>query len=150
MPVEYELGALIRRMNPYTNGARASMRLGPVLVNPAAAQAAAAAVQQAATAAANAANTAAAPRAAAVAIAAADVAADTADKAVDLSHIELEVHDLIANYTSAEWTFRGVPQTIKRAIRITYRYELRDAQGNPNGLYATEHVLIGYAGGNGP
>jgi hypothetical protein len=140
MSMEYELGALIRRMNPYTNGARMSMQLRPATVNLAAAQAVAAAANAAAAAAAAAPN----------AVAGLDAVANVADNGVDLTHIQLEVHDHFANYTSAEWSFKGAPQTIKRALRITYRYPLRDAVGNLNGLYATEHVLIGFAGGNGP
>jgi hypothetical protein len=149
MSMEYELGALIRRMNPYTDGTRMSMHFGPPGAAFAAAQAAAVAANAAAI-------VAAVNAAAAVAAAGANApnnliqAADTTDAAVDLTHIQLEVHDHFANYTSAEWSFKGAPQTIKRALRITYRYPLLDAQGIPNGLYATEHVLIGFAGGNGP
>lgn len=62
---------------------------------------------------------------------------------------QVEVDDYIANYTSGSWTFRGQPQTIKRALRVTYRYPLKDIDGNDTGFYATEHLLIGYAGGNG-
>jgi hypothetical protein len=61
----------------------------------------------------------------------------------------LEIDDHIANYSSTDWNFRGNPQTVKRAIRITYRYQLKDIHSRPTGFYATEHVLIGYAGGNG-
>jgi hypothetical protein len=59
------------------------------------------------------------------------------------------VHDHYENYSSAEWSFRGQPQTIKKAVRVTYRYQLKDTGGNATGFYATEHLLIGYAGGNG-
>jgi hypothetical protein len=63
-------------------------------------------------------------------------------------HIELDDH--IANYSSADWSFRGRTQTIKRALRITYRYPLLGPdQKTKTGFYATEHLLIGYAGGNG-
>lgn len=62
----------------------------------------------------------------------------------------VEIHDHIENYTSAEWLFRGQSQTIKKALRITYRYPLKDINNSPTGFYATEHLLIGYAGGNGP
>jgi hypothetical protein len=67
----------------------------------------------------------------------------------NLEQFQVEVDDYIANYTSGTWTFRGAPQTIKRALRLTYRYELTDIRGNKTGFYATEHLLIGYAGGNG-
>jgi len=63
---------------------------------------------------------------------------------------QVEIHDHIANYSSAEWSFRGYPQTIKRALRITYRCPLKDIHDHDTGFYATEHILIGYAGGNGP
>jgi hypothetical protein len=55
------------------------------------------------------------------------------------------------NYTQEylTWTFKGRPQTVKRAVRVRYRYALKDQNGAPNGLYATEHLLIGYAGSNG-
>jgi hypothetical protein len=66
-----------------------------------------------------------------------------------LEQFQVEVDDYIANYTSGTWTFRGAPQTIKRALRVTYRYPLRDIHDKPTGFYATEHLLIGYAGGNG-
>ena len=180
MPIEHELGTLIRRMNPYTNGTRGSMHFGSVGLAPvvapvgAAARAAAYAAGAAGAAAtrarlaadaAEAAQRAAAPaatdadfvnlaraRAAAdKAIAAAEEAADAADLVIDLRHIEMVVDDFQANYSSVDWVFRGQPQTVKRALRIAYRYRypVMDAQGNPIGPYATEHILVGYAGGNG-
>lgn len=60
----------------------------------------------------------------------------------------IEVDDYIANYSSGTWTFRGQPATVKKALRITYRYPLLDSDNNETGLYATEHLLIGYAGSN--
>jgi hypothetical protein len=62
-------------------------------------------------------------------------------------HVEIDDH--IANYSSADWSFRGRTQTIKRALRITYRYPLLNSDNKETGFYATEHLLIGYAGGNG-
>jgi hypothetical protein len=67
----------------------------------------------------------------------------------NLEKFHVEVDDYISNYTSGTWTFRGQPQTIKRALRVTYRYQLKDIHGDYTGVYATEHLLIGYAGGNG-
>jgi hypothetical protein len=165
MPIEHELGTLIRRMNPYTNGTRGSMLFGSPIVAPpvAAAQAnllaavarawaASARARRAAAAAAAAPPRAARARAAAdAAIAAANAAANAADPLIDLAHIDLVIDDFIANYSSADWVFRGQPQTVKRALQITYRYQVMDAQQPPQpipGVYATEHILVGYAGGN--
>jgi hypothetical protein len=53
----------------------------------------------------------------------------------------------IDNY-KGEWSFRGNVEQIKKSLRITYRYPVLDACGNGTGMYATEHLLIGYAGGN--
>jgi hypothetical protein len=66
----------------------------------------------------------------------------------DLEQFHVEVDDYSANYSSGTWTFRGQPATIKKAIRITYRYPLNGSDNKPNGVYATEHLLIGYAGSN--
>lgn len=52
------------------------------------------------------------------------------------------------NY-AAQWTFKGVTQNIKRALRIQYRYDKTDANGNPLGYKVTEHLIIGFAGSNG-
>lgn len=68
-------------------------------------------------------------------------------KATDSFQVEID------NY-KGEWTFRGGTEQIKRSLRITYRYEIlvKDLEGHERGtgLYATEHLLIGYTGGNGP
>lgn len=66
----------------------------------------------------------------------------------NLEQFHVEVDDYSANYSSGTWTFRGQPATIKKAIRITYRYPLNGSDNKPNGVYATEHLLIGYAGSN--
>jgi hypothetical protein len=210
MPIEHELGTLIRRMNPYTSGGRGSMLFElharapfvvpataatPTLPSPASgggspggtaptapanpAQTAARTVD-AARAAVNAAREAldaarealdaaefgAAARGAAepneavmafhrarfatdAAIRAAEEAANAVDPLIDLSHIDFVIDDFYNNYSSADWVFRGQPQTVKRALRITYRYPFTDAPKNLPGLCATEHILVGYAGGNG-
>jgi len=68
------------------------------------------------------------------------------------------IHLEIDNY-KGEWSFRGGVEQIKRSLRITYRYPILATDengdviyenGHPKktGLYATEHLLIGYAGGN--
>jgi len=53
-------------------------------------------------------------------------------------------HAEIDNYEGA-WDFKGNTHKITRALRITYRYPVNDGEG----ILATEHLLIGYAGGNG-
>lgn len=65
------------------------------------------------------------------------------------AQFKVEVDDLYSNYSSTEWMFKGHTQIIRKALRITYRYPLLDSGRNPTGYYATEHLLIGYAGGNG-
>jgi hypothetical protein len=55
----------------------------------------------------------------------------------------------VDNY-DGEWTFKGNPYKVTKALRITYRYPLYDNATPPKIVcYATEHLLIGYAGGNG-
>ena len=46
------------------------------------------------------------------------------------------------------WTFRGQPYKVKRAPLIKYRYEIT-RNGAGTGVFVTDHVLVGYAGGNG-
>lgn len=62
----------------------------------------------------------------------------------DLGRFEVEVD----NY-DGEWLFMGNPHKVTRALRLQYRYPLRDADGDPTGVFAIQHLLIGYAGGNG-
>jgi hypothetical protein len=91
---------------------------------------------------------------------------------LDLSIADIPVradNDFRQDYMT--WTFRNQPYAVKRALRITYRYELTDpspgtgtgtftttATGGTwtktgtrtgTGVFGTEHVLIGYAGSNG-
>jgi hypothetical protein len=184
MPIEHELGTLIRRMNPYTTGLRGSMLLESHVRAPFVAPANANDHINALNAAANAADAfarsarraaevfraardagrpseaqpspearAAAREAHADFTAAMDAAAEAADQVIDLAHIDVVIDDFIANYSSADWVFRGQPQTVKRALQITYRYQSMATQERPirqnPGVYATEHILVGYAGGNG-
>jgi hypothetical protein len=60
----------------------------------------------------------------------------------DLAQIRLEVEN-----HAGEWTFKANPQRVQRALRIEYRYPLKDVTGVPNGLFATQHLLIGYVNG---
>jgi hypothetical protein len=47
-----------------------------------------------------------------------------------------------------EWSFKGQPQKINKAVRIRYRFPVLDSQGNP--LYwIDDYLLIGYEGANG-
>lgn len=61
-----------------------------------------------------------------------------------VSQLEVEID----NY-EAEWTVRGQVYKVTRALRIPYRYEVRNKDGKKNGVWATEWLLIGYGGGNG-
>jgi hypothetical protein len=65
-----------------------------------------------------------------------------ADK--DIPKIQVEID----NY-KGEWTFRGQIHKIERGLRITYRYPVLNNDKKPTGVFATEHLLIGYAGGDG-
>jgi hypothetical protein len=59
---------------------------------------------------------------------------------LDLSKFHVEIDD----YEGA-WDFKGTTHRITRALRITYRYPVKDGKG----VLATEQLLIGYAGGGG-
>jgi len=119
MPIECDLGRLIIQLNPYTDVQQNPLPIRNRMHF----------------------HLAAAPAADPLAPAE-DHAAEEA--APDLRRFHLEVD----NYEGA-WTFKGATFTVTRAVRIVYRYPLRDATGVPNGLYATENLLVGYAGGNG-
>jgi hypothetical protein len=58
----------------------------------------------------------------------------------DLGQYQVEID----NYEGV-WDFKGNTHKITRALRITYRYPVKDGHG----ILATEHLLVGYAGGNG-
>jgi hypothetical protein len=46
------------------------------------------------------------------------------------------------------WQFKGQPQAVKKAVRVQFRHPVTDAYGNV--LYwITDHLLVGYAGSNG-
>jgi hypothetical protein len=75
----------------------------------------------------------------------AELQAAAAPEPEDLGRYEIEVD----NY-DGEWTFMGMSHRVTRALRIKYRFPLRDTDGNPTGVYATQYLLVGYAGGNGP
>jgi hypothetical protein len=141
MLFEFKLGTLIRRLNPYTSGGMRTMLCGPSppVVSPALAAAVNAAAPVIVT-------YAGAPTAAN--LQAAELQEDAVDAQMYPIDIEVEIDkDYRQEYMN--WTFRGRSYAIKRALLIPYRYELRDENNNPTGVFATEHVLVGYAGGNG-
>ena len=53
-------------------------------------------------------------------------------------HVEVDTYD-------GSWDFKLQTYRVTRSLKITYRYERDDAPG----VFATEHLLVGYAGGNG-
>ena len=53
----------------------------------------------------------------------------------------------IDNY-EGEWGFKNNIHKVTRTLRITYRYPLNDKDGQLICM-VTEHLLVGYAGGNG-
>jgi hypothetical protein len=61
-----------------------------------------------------------------------------------ISRTDIEVE---SGYDST-WNFKGVPQNLKGAARIPYRFAVKDKDGKI--LYwQTEHLLIGFAGAEG-
>jgi len=74
-----------------------------------------------------------------------ELASMAAPETEDLSQFEVEVD----NY-DGDWAFMGMSHRVTRALKIKYRYPLRDRDHNPTGIYGTQYLLIGYIGGNGP
>jgi hypothetical protein len=140
MLFELKLGTLIRRLNPYTNGSVGSMQC--IADPPAVSGQLAAALTTIATDISNYQKT---PNSAALQTVEGDEV--TLDPTLNPIDINLEIdNDYKQSYMN--WTFRGNPYAVKRALLIQYRYELSNS-GGPTGIFATDHVLIGYAGGNG-
>jgi hypothetical protein len=157
MLLEPRLGKLIRKLNPYTNGDMHTMlcgidaptdpatltilnALGTGLVALGNALIAYAATPNAGT------------------LNAVNAAEDQIDPDMPISDLNLRIdNDYRQDYMT--WVFRGQPYAVKRALRINYRYQLPPpvpvpqtptiSPFPPTGIFATEHVLIGYAGGNG-
>jgi colicin import membrane protein len=70
-----------------------------------------------------------------------------ADAREVLQEFDLEVDNRYGsqnggNYLS--WEFKGQPQTVKKAVRIQFRHPVAE------GVWITDHLLVGYAGSNGP
>ena len=151
MLLEPKIGKLIRKLNPYTNGGMDTMLCG---ANPPAISTTLAAhLTDLATAITNYANN---PTPANLVLV--DTAEANLDPDMDMSDFALRIdNDYKQDYMT--WVFRGQAYAVKRALRISYRYQLPPPVPipqtpaippfPPTGVFATEHVLIGYAGGNG-
>jgi hypothetical protein len=155
MLFEPRIGKLIRKLNPYTNGAMDTMLCaGNVPTNLAALAQLATDLGNLATALTNYANQATPQNLQLV-----NQAEAALDPDMDISDLNLRIdNDNKQDYMT--WVFRAQPYAVKRALRLSYRYQLPplpDPLNPPNpanppqptGIFATEHVLIGYAGGNG-
>lgn len=137
MLFELKIGKLIRRLNPYTNGKVGTIICGSDPTN-------LATLGQDLIDLGN-------------ALLGTAGAMSIPDAELKLSH-DLDISDLpvrIDNDSHQDymtWTFRGQPYAVARALRVTYRYQLTEpprGTGTRTGVLATEHILIGYAGGNG-
>jgi hypothetical protein len=143
MLLEPKIGKLIRKMNPYTNGAMRTMFCGRDPTNLATL---AGHLITLGTAINTYLGDMSVPN-----LQALETAEDNVDADLDLHDISVRVdNDYRQDYMT--WTFRNQPYAVKRALRVTYRYELTDpppGRGARTGIFGTEHVLIGYAGSNG-
>jgi len=152
MLLEPRLGKLIRQLNPYTNGGMRTMLCG---ADPPTDLAALHTLGQDLVALGTDLITyAATPNQANLDAVNADE--DKIDLYMPISDLPLRIdNDYKQDYMT--WVFRGQPYAVKRAVRISYRYQLPPPPDptrpppptTPTGVFATEHVLIGYAGGNG-
>jgi len=64
-----------------------------------------------------------------------------------LAQYQLEVDNRYGNQNGGDylsWEFKGQPQIVKKAVRIQFRHPAKD------GGWITDHLLIGFAGSNGP
>jgi hypothetical protein len=141
MLFELKIGKLIRQLNPYTNGAVDTMHCGasPPVISPALAHALTTIAADLTTYANNPTPQNLQP---------VEQDEGPVDLNFDISDIGVRV-DNDHNQDYMTWMFRAQPYAVRKALRVTYRYELTDKQGAGTGVFATEHVLIGYAGGNG-
>jgi len=51
-------------------------------------------------------------------------------------------------YGTGDWAFKGQPRRIDTALRIAYRWAMKDEDGNFI-CWITDYLLIGYEGSNG-
>jgi hypothetical protein len=75
--------------------------------------------------------------------------ADRTDNAViaKLAQYQFEVDNRYGSQNGGDylsWEFKGQPQVVKKAVRIQFRHPSK------NGGWITDHLLIGFAGSNGP
>jgi hypothetical protein len=62
----------------------------------------------------------------------------------DMTNIWMEVDTRYAD----DWTFKGQPHSINKAVRVAYRWAKKDQGGNI--LYwVTDYLLVGFEGSNG-
>ncbi len=59
----------------------------------------------------------------------------------------IEVDNKYAGDYAGEWTFKGQPQRIAKAVRFRYRFPVLDASGAVL-YYVDDYLLIGYEGSN--
>ena len=141
MLLEPRLGKLIRKLNPYTNGAMRTMLCG---ADPPTSLPALRVLGQDLVDLGNALMAYAADASQAN-LDTVNGCEDKIDLNMPISDINLRVdNDYRQDYMT--WVFRTQAYAVKRALRISYRYQLPPPA---TGIYATEHVLIGYAGSNG-
>jgi hypothetical protein len=69
--------------------------------------------------------------------------APAAGPAPPRSQIRTEVDDRY----SGDWTFKGEPQRIARAVRVRYRYQWTSPSGQV--YWREDYILIGFEGGAG-
>ena len=155
MLLEPRLGKLIRKLNPYTSGRMRTMLCGADV--PADLAALSTLGQDLVNLGNDLIAYAAAPNQANLDAINADE--DKIDSDMPISDLPLRIdNDFRQDYMT--WVFRGQPYAVKRALRISYRFQLPPSPDPlhpwdyahpplPTGVFATEHVLIGYAGGNG-
>jgi len=82
------------------------------------------------------------------------VRAAAAPKAVPgdrLAQFQLEVDNRYGSQNGGQylfWDFKGQPQTVKKAARIQYRHPV--IKDDTILYWITDHLLVGYAGSDGP
>jgi len=59
----------------------------------------------------------------------------------------IEVDNKYAGDYAGEWTFKGQPQRIAKAVRFRYRFPVLDASGAVL-YYVDDYLLLGYEGSN--